>query len=251
MATALVFSPGAVTDVGLVRQKNDDSWHADSKVLAVADGVGGRPAGEIASHLATQVAAAVVHAGGEPIEGLLSANAIVASSSRLNTLFTGMQTTLTVVGLSGSTVRIAHVGDSRAYVLRGRRFTPLTVDHTVVARLVAEGRLTPAQAATDRRRNMIYQSIGRTSELDPWVRSFRVRPGDRLLLCTDGVSHFLPDDKLAAIVVDEADPQRAAESLVRTSLDAGSNDNLTAVVADVHPVVVPDVPPHQLEPEAL
>lgn len=234
MTTGLAFSFGCSTDTGTVRLNNEDAALASPTLLAVSDGVGGAPAGEVASHLAVRAAGAVLRSGGTPQDAVDTANDMVLSTARLNSLFSNMACTLTIATVSASTVRIVHIGDSRGYLLREGSLRQVTDDHTVVAKLIAEGTITPEQAAVDPRRNTLSQVIGRPRPLEPLVRSLRCRAGDRIVLCTDGVSHFLD---LAGIesAAKATTPQEAADALTAAALAIGSNDNVTAVVADLVP----------------
>ena len=235
MPSRFAFASAGASDVGRVRLNNEDACFADDTVLVVADGVGGRPAGEVASTVAVTTARLLVGAGASPVDAAHGATEAVAALSPVNPLFTGMCCTLTIAAIDGAgTVQVAHVGDSRGYVLVGSsgELRQMTYDHTVANRLVAEGRLTAEEAAADPRANTIYMVIGK-AEIDPWVVELDGDAGDRLLLCSDGVSGVLDDDQLRKHLAAGAPPADTAASLVAAALDAGSTDNCTAVVADI------------------
>ena len=234
----LQFRFAAETDTGLVRDNNEDSAFAGPYLLAVADGVGGAAAGEIASATTTYVvsANALAHQGAHPL-GLLQlaiedARAQVRTGVELNPERHGMATTLTAILTDGVRFGLAHVGDSRAYLLRSGGLVPLTSDHTLVQALLASGRITPEEAAASHMNHVVLQAIDAESVPTPDLLWLDLRPGDRLLLCSDGLTDLVPDIDLLRLRSTES-RSIAATALVRAALDAGGRDNVTCVVADV------------------
>ena len=237
MALALRFA--ARSDTGLIRAINEDSGYAGPRLLVIADGVGGHAAGEVASSVAVASMAALDEdsPGGDLLERL--ANAVNGANRHLRDMVTGdpdlkgMGTTLTALLRAGSRFGLVHVGDSRAYLLRGATLQQLTHDHTFVQALVDEGRITAEEADHHPQRNLITNSLdGREDiELDLSVRE--TRAGDRYLLCSDGLSGVVSEDTLRDTLVDEADADVVVERLVDLALKGGGPDNITAIVADV------------------
>jgi len=234
----LQFRFAAETDTGLVRDNNEDSAFAGPYLLAVADGVGGAAAGEIASATTTYVvsALALAHPGTAPLGLLQSAvedargqvrAGVEADPERL-----GMATTLTAILTDGQRFGLGHVGDSRAYLLRDGGLVQLTHDHTLVQALLDTGRISAEEAEASQMRNVVLQAIEAESAPTPDLVWLDLRAGDRLLLCSDGLTDLVKDiDILRLIGVDSR--RLAATGLVRAALDAGGRDNVTCVVADV------------------
>jgi serine/threonine protein phosphatase PrpC len=225
----------ARTDVGRVRTGNEDTVLAapEELIVAVADGMGGHQAGEVAS--ATAMAAFVdhLHRGDSVGDAITRANDAVYAKASEDLSLRGMGTTLTAAVVDGSTLVIGHVGDSRAYLLRDGAMTQLTTDHSVVAELIAAGELTEAEAQADPRRAMITRALGIDTDVSVDVVAVDITPGDRLLLCSDGLTTMVPDDEIAAILARETDPEPAADALVRAANAAGGADNVSVVIADV------------------
>ncbi len=230
----------ARSDVGIVRKDNEDSGFAGRTLLAVADGMGGHAAGELASSTAV---ATLAELDSEELQGdeVLSAldDAIVTSAERIAQFVqadpsrAGMGTTVTAIAWRGGRIAVVHVGDSRAYVLRDGELSQITRDHTYVQSLVDVGRLTPEQARHHPKRNLMLRAIdgNQVPERDLSVREARV--GDRYLLCSDGLCGVVEDAAIARVLRTVADPTAAVTALVDLALEAGAPDNVTAVVADV------------------
>jgi protein phosphatase len=237
MALALRYA--ARSDTGLIRAINEDSGYAGPRLLVIADGVGGHAAGEVASSVAVASMAALDEdsPGGDLLERLSAA--VTNANQHLRDMvhgdpdLKGMGTTLTAVLRAGSRLGLVHVGDSRAYLLRGETFQQLTHDHTFVQTLVDEGRITAEEADHHPQRNLITNSLdGREDiELDLSVRE--TKAGDRYLLCSDGLSGVVSEDTLRDTLLDEADTDVVVERLVDLALKGGGPDNITAIVADV------------------
>jgi len=243
---AVKLDAAGATHVGRVRRGNEDALlvRPEHGILAVADGMGGHPAGHVASALAVR---ALVDAFPRPASArmlpatLLSrlrgavqaANRAMVSHATLDPAAAGMGTTLTALAfLPGGPAALAHVGDSRAYQLRDGRFTRLTEDHTWVQQQVAAGALTPAAARRHPRAAMLTSALGEPAgpeRLD--ARLLDVAPGDLYLLCSDGLSGMLEDFELDEIIRSSATPAAAVDALIEAGNAAGGRDNLTAVVA--------------------
>lgn len=224
---------GAATDIGRVREGNEDSFLAREPLFAVADGMGGHLGGEVASRLALETVERLFQErAGSLTEQVEEANRAVFERSQQDRDVAGMGTTLTAALVEGERVRLAHVGDSRAYLFRDGTLHRLTEDHTLVHRMVQEGEITEAEAERHPHRSVLTRALG----VDPGVRVdegyVRIRPGDRLLLCTDGLTGMVPEQRIGAVLQEIADPQRAADRLVSEANDAGGVDNITVIVLD-------------------
>ena len=234
------------TDVGQVREANEDAYHVGDSVFAVADGMGGHLAGEVASSTALEPIAEldghVYSDAGEARaalrEALLAANRAVVSKAAGDPQFQGMGTTLTAVMVEGRRAHIAHVGDSRAYLFRNGVFSQLTTDHTLVQRMIDEGRLTREEAARHPQRSVITRAIGVEPDVDVDAMSLDLTPGDVLVLCSDGLTGPVDDDAIAELLEAVDAPTADAETrvdataheLVDAANRAGGPDNITVVV---------------------
>lgn len=229
---------GVVTDCGLVRPANEDSFFLRRGLYAVCDGMGGARAGEVASEMACLGLLALdpATAGGRELRtAVTNVNHAIISRSLSDERLLGMGTTMTAALIREGTLFLAHVGDSRAYLFRDGRLEQLTDDHSWVGELVRRGELTPAQAAAHPQRSIITRALGTDLELEPDLREVELREGDRLLLCTDGLSGLVAESDLAEILSRPESPQTVAELLVKAALEAGGDDNVTAIVVDVLP----------------
>lgn len=233
----LVFRYAARSDVGLVRQGNEDSGYASDSLLIVADGMGGHVAGELASATVTAILAGLPIADSEDVltqladavdEAQLEMRHIIAERPD----FQGMGTTVTVVCWQGDRASIAHVGDSRAYMLRNGELLRLTKDHTYVQTLVDAGQITAEEAHTHRRRNLLIRAIDGVNTVEPDLSIREVHAGDRILLCSDGLSGVMTDAEIHD-VLRQGDPTGAVTALVEAAIERGAPDNVTCVVADV------------------
>ncbi|HUF01014.1 MAG TPA: Stp1/IreP family PP2C-type Ser/Thr phosphatase [Gaiellaceae bacterium] len=226
----------AVTDTGLQRLRNEDAFVCEPPLFAVADGMGGARAGEVAARLA---ATALEEAGRsvDDVAGLISeANRRIWERSLTDPLTTGMGTTVTaalVDGTSGA-VTIGHVGDSRAYLLRSGALEQLTSDHSLVAELVEGGVLTPEEAERHPQRSAITRALGTEPTVEVDVFTVESAPGDLFLLCSDGLSSMVADETVASVIEGaELDPARAAEALVAAANARGGQDNITVVLFEI------------------
>lgn len=227
------------THKGMVRSANQDSAYpetagrSDDGLLAlIADGMGGHVAGEVASRLAVERAVAVE---GSPVERVVAANDAILDEVVDKPQLAGMGTTMTLVQLDSEGVaHFAHVGDSRAYLLRDGNLRQITVDHTVVHEYVLAGKITPEEALTHPQRSMLTRALGLTRGILVDSGEEPLRPGDRLLLCSDGVNSMIGDDSIAE-ALGSGTPEEAVWDLVERANSAGGHDNVTALVVDVEP----------------
>jgi PPM family protein phosphatase len=233
----------AISDVGRVRKDNQDSGYVGPHLVAVCDGVGGAARGDIASSTAIAQLRKLEETppgpGTSEKELLELVNgALLRAHDRLtelvddNPALNGTSTTATVALFDGQRVGMGHVGDSRAYLFRDGEISQLTNDHTFVQTLIDEGRITEQEARVHPHRNLILKAIDGIHDLEPDLFVLELKPGDRLLLCSDGASGVLDAGRLADIL-SSGSPDYAAVELVRASLEAGSSDNVTCLVADV------------------
>jgi len=233
----------AVSHVGKVRSNNQDSGFAGRQLFVVADGMGGHAGGDVASAIAvtrvrdidsTQFATAS-DAESALQTALLAANSVIAETVYEHPELTGMGTTVSAILRVGDTVALAHIGDSRIYLWRDDELVQVTSDHTFVQRLVDSGRITPEEALTHPRRSVLMRVLGDVDahpEVD--TRVLDTRPGDRWLLCSDGLSSYVPEDLITRTLDAGLDTYETADQLVRHSLDHGAPDNVTVVLVDVH-----------------
>jgi protein phosphatase len=229
----------ALSDVGRVRRNNEDSAYAGPHLLLLADGMGGAAAGEVASAAAVQVIRKLDKPGitGEDmIEAL--AGAVHRANERLSELVEedpereGMGSTVTALLFDGQQLGLAHLGDSRAYRMRDGHLYQLSHDHTFVQSLVDEGRISKEEAFTHPHRNLILRVLDGRPDSDPDLEMLDVQAGDRLLLCSDGLPDYVSDQVIATSMA-EGTPDSVVVDLITHALEAGSNDNVTCVVADV------------------
>ena len=237
------------SDVGLLREGNEDSAYAGPHLLAVADGMGGHAAGEVASS-ATITTISVLD--GENVGNDLAAaleDAVARANLRLQELIIsdpaieGMGTTLTALLWSDGYAALCHIGDSRAYRLRGGQFTQITHDHTLVQSLVDEGKITEDDVATHPHRSLLLRALDGRTIAEPDVAMLETYPGDRYLLCSDGLSGVVTELTLAQTLSSVRDPDKAALQLVELAIRGGGPDNITCIVADVMETAASAVPP--------
>jgi PPM family protein phosphatase len=234
----------AGTDVGRTRSGNEDSYFCGRTVFAVADGLGGHQGGEVASAAAVAPLAALDgRAFADPAEAaealaaaIREANAAIIDRAAGDPGLWGMGTTVTAATLAGDRhLQLAHVGDSRAYLLRGGSLAQLTTDHTVVGELVRRGRLTADQAAIHPERSILTRAVG----LDPRIPvdtpdPLELTPGDQVLLCSDGLTETVPDPRIAELLTTGPDGDAACRALIDAANTAGGPDNITVVLVRVH-----------------
>ncbi|MFA1549637.1 Stp1/IreP family PP2C-type Ser/Thr phosphatase [Actinomadura chokoriensis] len=229
----------ARSDVGMLREGNEDSAYAGAHLLAVADGMGGHVGGEIASAAAiealraldknlpaTELLAALEHTVKTANDNL---HRIVESDPALQ----GMGTTLTAMLWAGNQVALVHIGDSRAYLLRDGSLFQITHDHTLVQSLVDEGRISPDEAASHPQRSLLLRALDGRGEVDPDLSLREAMVGDRYLLCSDGLSGVVTAETIFQVLTDVDDPEQAVRQLIDLANRGGGPDNITCVVADV------------------
>lgn len=230
----------AVTDTGNVRPHNEDAWYASGTIFAVADGMGGHSAGEVASAI---VVRCIKEADGAPLAGadavaelVRSINAEIHGEANRDSAHRGMGTTLALAAVVAGDVPafvIANVGDSRTYLLRDGALRQLSTDHSYVQELVDEGAITPAEARRHPLRNIVTRALGIDPAVDVDTWTVPAVQGDRLLLCSDGLVDEVDDDDILELLGGSAEPADAAQRLVDAAKAAGGKDNITVVVVDV------------------
>ncbi len=243
----LRFSGVAVSHTGLVRPDNEDAGFLGPTCMLVADGVGGAAAGEIASATTAYVVSALALSDplADPVSllrtGVLLAQEQVAAGVLQDPARTGMATTLTALATDGVTFGLAHVGDSRGYVVREGRLTRVTTDHTYVQRLVDEGNLDEDDVSSHPWRNVVMRSVDGTATEGGEVTRLRLVAGDRVLLASDGLTDLVPERQIESLLLRHHD-DAAVDALVAAALAAGGTDNVTCLLATVveGPAVVAD-----------
>ena len=228
----------AATDQGLVRSNNEDAVFVGSRLFVVADGMGGLPAGELASDILVRTLAGIDERpdSGEPLQDLIAA--LETANERIEAAVAddgardGMGTTVTAILLAGDRVAALNVGDSRCYLSRDGELTQLTRDDTYVQALVDQGVLSPDDARRHPQRALVTQAV-QGGPFRPAGRMVPIRPGDRFLLCSDGLSDYVDDETIGTILREIADRKACATELINRTLQAGAPDNVTVIVADV------------------
>jgi PPM family protein phosphatase len=242
-------SVGARTHVGRVRETNEDAFLAEAPLFAVADGMGGHLAGQVASGIAidafrqerirgTHVGRALLIVAMETANDRIQAAATTADRA-------GMGTTCVCAWIDPTTVTIAHAGDSRAYLVRAGELRRLTTDHSVVGALVREGMLNAEQASQDARRNIITKALGAERQVSPDVSTVELAVGDRLILCSDGLTEAVSEAAMRDIATADVDADTAAANLLAAALEGGGPDNVTVIVVDPMVVRAPDADAHR------
>lgn len=224
---------GSATDIGRVRERNEDSVLVDPPLYVVADGMGGHRGGQVASQVALETMETLATEGRSSLaEHVRKANRAVWDRSEEDEQLSGMGTTLTAARIEGASALIAHVGDSRAYMLRDGALRQLTTDHTLVARMVKSGEITEAEADVHPHKNVLTRALGTDQEVEVDEDSIALEDGDRLLLCSDGLTGMVTEDQIQAILENSDQPQQAADRLVKAANRAGGIDNISVVVID-------------------
>lgn len=231
----------AVSHVGKIRANNQDSGYAGRHLFLVADGMGGHAGGDVASAIALKrvIEADKLYSSVQDAEfalesALFAANTMIAETVFDHAELTGMGTTVSAMVRVEDKIVIAHIGDSRIYLYRDGVLEQVTADHTFVQRLVDSGRITPEEAAVHPRRHVLMRVLGdidSSPEIDTAI--LETQPGDRWLLCSDGLSSYLSDEKIAATLKTFTGIKDACNRLVRETLDQGAPDNITIVMVDV------------------
>ncbi len=224
----------AGTDTGRQRRANEDSLLAHAPLFVVADGMGGAQAGEVASRLAVESFQGGLHDAAEPEAELAElarkANARIHELSHSHAEQAGMGTTLTAVYVGEQEVSIAHVGDSRAYRMRDGELLRLTEDHSLVDELLRQGRLTPEEAVEHPQRSVITRALGPEGAVEVDTRSYSARDGDVYLLCSDGLTTMVAEDRLSELLREHDTLRERGEALIAAANEAGGRDNITVVL---------------------
>ncbi|WP_105034767.1 PP2C family protein-serine/threonine phosphatase [Cryobacterium aureum] len=238
---ATVSHSAAASHVGKIRSNNQDSGYAGRSLFVVADGMGGHAGGDVASSIATKriIEADKPYASAQDAEFALQAALIGANAQLAETVFehaelTGMGTTVSAIVVLENEVAIAHIGDSRIYLLRDNELSQITIDHTFVQRLVDSGRITEAEAMVHPRRSVLMRVLGdveASPEIDTSILA--TTAGDRWLLCSDGLTGVVSHTNMASALASGANAQDVADLLVKESLDGGAPDNVTVVIVDI------------------
>jgi protein phosphatase len=235
----LVFA--AATDVGRMRKNNEDSYLSSQPVAAVADGMGGHSAGEVASAIAIEELAALRDRGpweketaatDDLKQAILRANRRIRETAARDRKLNGMGTTLVALLEDGDMVHVANVGDSRGYLLRQGELSQVTVDHSLVQELVDDGRLSPEDAERHPQRSVITRALGIDPEVEFDLFTYKLQVGDRLLLCSDGLSDVVEPAQIRKVLLKVPNAQRAARELVTVANAHGGPDNITVIVVD-------------------
>ncbi len=237
---ALTFHYAARSDVGLVRKDNQDSGYAGPHLLAVADGMGGHAGGDLASATVITELVEMDHdsltaaeASSQLTKAIAAANEEIARAWADAPELEGMGTTVTALMRARNKLILAHIGDSRAYLLREGRLSQVTKDHSFVQTLIDEGRITEEEASTHPQRSVVTRVLTGAETDEPDLGAREARQGDRYMLCSDGLSGFVALDTIAEILTAGTPPSKAADDLVSLALRAGAPDNVTVIVADV------------------
>ncbi len=228
---------GFRTDVGQVREGNEDSYLVEDPLFGVADGMGGHAAGEVASGIAVEVLTrdAAKADGSDPnslAQMVRDANNAIIDRAESDDSLEGMGTTCTIVLVDGTKLHLAHVGDSRAYRFRGGELTRLSEDHTLVGRMVKDGRLTEDEAARHPQRSVVTRVLGVEKDVQVDLESFEIEPGDRYLICSDGLTGMISESAISEVLSYGSEAQHAADRLVDMANEAGGEDNITVVILD-------------------
>jgi protein phosphatase len=226
------------TDKGLVRKENEDAFciEKDLGLLAIADGMGGHASGEVASKMAIEILKESLKKEEEPLPGRLRsvvklANRTIYEAAQSQSQLNGMGTTLTALQLDGNRLSIAHVGDSRAYLIRGGVIEQITDDHTIVSEQVARGTMTREEAARSDMRNILSRALGIGPEVDVDVEELVVSEGDHIVLCSDGLSELVSEDEILLEIESSSRPEIVCDEFVDLANQRGGEDNITVIVA--------------------
>src|SRR5215208_2038225 len=223
------------SDLGRQRQGNEDNYYVRAPLFVVADGMGGAQAGEVASEIAVRQFEGGLPDGEDPGEALAAliqeANARIHEQARSDAQHAGMGTTTTAAYLSGDTVVVAHVGDSRCYLLRDGDLIRLTKDHSLVGELVARGKLTEEQAETHPQRSVITRALGPEASVEVDTEAFPARDGDVFLLCSDGLTGMVHEPQLKPLLEDRSRSlEQIGRTLIAAANEAGGRDNITVIL---------------------
>ena len=237
------FNSFAQTDLGLVREGNEDSAIYGANLIAVADGMGGHAGGEVASAIAINALAQLLPVISDPeididsredlfLNITFEIDSQILEKSKQNPELAGMGTTLTALNISGSNVELLHIGDSRCYRYRDNKLEQLSYDHTVMQELLDQGRLTPEEVFDHPQRSLLTQALMGDSGLDPILVSYEIKADDKFLLCSDGLTNLLSDYEITKIIESKTDNDLIA-ALIAEVKAKGAPDNITIIWAQV------------------
>lgn len=251
-----ILDVGAASDVGKSRERNEDAYYAGTTIFGVADGLGGHRAGEVASRIAVdELALLDQERYGDPVESLAgtvrSINEMVRDRSRSDPETSGMSTTITVIAIDATRAYLAHVGDSRLYLLRRGTLTQISKDHTLVARMVEDGAITQEQADHHPQRSIVTRAIGADGDVEIDTATLDLQGGDRLLLCSDGLCGVVPEPDMARIAGEARPIDQVCARLVDDANARGGPDNITVVIVEIDPALGGDGAPPLVETRTL
>lgn len=232
------------SSIGLIRKQNEDSFciNEDLNLIAVADGMGGHQAGEVASSMAVKAfegyllehrEAFDVNPQDTMLTAMQEANRIIYETARDNRSQNGMGTTLTVVVLDGGNLFLAHIGDSRAYLIQNQNIRQITQDHSLVNEMVKNGSLTEEQASRHPQKNILTRALGTSPEVITDLAQIKIKKHDLIILCSDGLTNLVNREEILEFAGQENDLDRFAEILVDKAIERGGFDNVTVVVCEV------------------
>jgi protein phosphatase len=229
------------TDKGLVRPENEDQFCIEKNLgfLAVADGMGGHASGEVASKMAIDIVRDYLKNEKEPLSnrmtsGIRLANKSIYDASRSQSQWNGMGTTIVAVLLGGKRLSIAHVGDSRVYLVRGGNIEQITDDHTIVSEQVQKGLMTREEAVQSDMRHILTRALGIAPDVNVDVDELTLSEGDRFVLCSDGLSELVSEGEILSTVLSRGRPEIACDQLIEMANQRGGDDNITVIVAFLH-----------------
>lgn len=243
---------GVKSDPGRVRGTNEDRYGILPNLLAVADGMGGVQAGEVASQMVIDTLVVYPFSTGsaaELAEAVQEANRRIFRAAGERTEWQGMGTTITALLFAGNACHVAQVGDSRAYLIRDGQIQRLTADHSLVGELVRNGSISPEEAMLHPHRNLLTRALGTAPEVEVDLSTLALALDDVLVLCTDGLTALVTDEEILAETMRHAEPQAAAEGLVALANARGGPDNVTVIVAHLLPPVLEVSPAAENEAE--
>ncbi|HBV99538.1 MAG: hypothetical protein JL50_13450 [Peptococcaceae bacterium BICA1-7] len=229
------------TEVGHIRKRNEDSICVipDMAFFAVADGMGGHLAGEVASRMAIESVAAELHTARNSglekrlLKGVRAANSKVYEASQKDSSCRGMGTTLTAAVIKGRDMTLAHVGDSRAYIIRGEKIFSITEDHSLVQEMLKQGGITREQAREHPHRNVLTRALGTDPSVEVDIIKTSLEVGDYVLICSDGLTGLVEDCQIMDLVKSAPNPEQAVRDLIKEALRQGGNDNISVIVVEI------------------
>ena len=232
----MVFKVGAKTDKGLIRENNEDAFYVDAKkgIFIVADGMGGHSAGEVASQMAVEEIKKYLNTEENKFsqilkQAIIEANKAIYEKAEEDPNLEGMGTTIVVAIVNNKNLHIAHVGDSRAYILTKEGLKQITEDHSLINEWVKEGKITLDEARFHPMRNVITRALGVEKEVEVEINTIPYQ-GEPILLCTDGLTDMLEDKEIEEIIKNNPDPEQACEALIKEANEKGGKDNVTVIL---------------------